>query len=71
MVLQNPFPIFAKKRNMEQELRQYLEWRFKSNNHPKYRNYANEWIVNVTYTQLNYFKRERENLIKKGDYQPC
>lgn len=59
------------KKNMEQELRQYLEWRFNSNNHPKYRKYANEWIANVTSTQLNYFKRERENLIKKGDYRPC
>ena len=53
---------------MTQEDRDYLVWRCKTNWHNKYHHYINEWISNVLPTQLEYFKREKENLIKRGIY---
>jgi hypothetical protein len=37
----------------------YLRERFYKNNHTKYRKYFDEWINNVTETQLFYFEKER------------
>jgi len=50
-------------------MRTYLEWRCRMNWHKKYYKYIDEWISNVTPLQLEYFKRERENLIKRGIYR--
>ena len=55
---------------MNQEDKDYLVWRCKTNWHNKYRHYIDEWISNVLPTQLEYFKREKENLIKRGIYDP-
>ena len=37
----------------------YLRERFYKNNHTKYRKYFDEWVENVTETQLMYFEKER------------
>ncbi len=49
-------------------IKSYLEWRFRVNNHPKYLRYCNEWINNLTSTQIEYFEREAEHLIERGVY---
>ena len=36
--------------------------------HPKYMRYIDEWISNVTQTQIEYFEREMENMINRGIY---
>lgn len=54
---------------MEKELEIYLRWRFRVNNHNKYQQYVNDWIYNVTETQLQYFKEEMRRLIKSGIYK--
>lgn len=41
---------------------EYLIYRFRTNNHNKYLKYCEEWISNVTSTQLEYFKLEKERL---------
>lgn len=41
---------------------EYLIYRFCSNNHNKYKHYCNEWIKNITETQLDYFILEKERL---------
>lgn len=41
---------------------EYLVYRFKRNNHNKYMKYMQEWIDNVTETQLMYFQKEKERL---------
>jgi len=53
---------------MTQEDKDYLVWRCKTNWHNKYHRYIDEWISNVLPTQLEYFKKEKENLIKMGVY---
>jgi hypothetical protein len=53
---------------MTQEVRAYLYWRCKTRWHNKYHRYINEWIDNVLPHQLEYFKKEMENLIKIGNY---
>lgn len=40
---------------MQQELKQYLEKRFKQDNLPKYYKYLNDWMNNLTEIQLYYF----------------
>lgn len=55
---------------MDETLKKYLLWRFHYFNHAKYRNLADEWIANITIDQLQYAKRERENLIKNNIYKP-
>lgn len=53
---------------MTQEMYIYLQQRFYRNNHAKYRKYFEEWIANVTDTQLMYFEKEKyriENNILK------
>lgn len=49
-------------------MKRYLEWRCRMNWHPKYLKYIQEWISNVTDTQMEYFVREREHLINVGIY---
>ena len=53
-----------KSKSMTQEDKDYLLWRCKVNWHNKYHRYINEWIDNVLPTQLEYFRREMNNLIK-------
>lgn len=53
---------------MTQEEKDYLYWRCKVNWHNKYHRYINEWIDNVLPHQLEYFKKEMENLIKLRIY---
>jgi hypothetical protein len=53
---------------MTQKDKDYLVWRCKISWHNKYHRYINEWISNVLPTQLEYFKKEKENLIKMGVY---
>ena len=48
--------------------RKYLVWRCRSSWHNKYLKYIDEWINNVLPHQLEYFKKERDNLIKTGTY---
>jgi len=50
-------------------MKTYLEWRCRMNWHPKYYKYISEWIENVTPLQMEYFERERENLLKRGIYK--
>mgnify|MGYP006873000713 CR=1 FL=1 len=49
-------------------MKAYLEWRCRTNWHNKYRKYINEWVSNVTPTQLEYFKIEKQHLTDKGVY---
>lgn len=49
-------------------MKRYLEWRCRMNWHPKYLKYIQEWISNITDTQMEYFVREREHLINIGIY---
>lgn len=53
---------------MDKELRAYLEWRFRVNNHAKYQKYRDEWINNLNETQCYYFKKEMAHLIERGVY---
>ena len=46
----------------------YLEWRFRTNNIPKYLKYMEEWISNLTPEQINYFRKERLHLISMSKY---
>ena len=55
---------------MTQKDKAYLFWRCKTNWPNKYHRYIDEWINNVLSTQLEYFRREKENLIKRGIYEP-
>ena len=53
---------------MTQEDKNYLFWRCKTNWHKKYHHYIDEWINNVLPYQLEYFRREMNNLINRGIY---
>ena len=55
--------------NMTKELETYLHWRFRVNNHAKYQRYLNDWLYNVTETQLQYFEQEMRRLINSGIYK--
>lgn len=61
-------PWYLKEIAMTQEDKDYLVWRCKTSWHNKYHHYINEWIDNIIPTQLEYLRREKENLIKKGIY---
>ena len=54
---------------MTKELETYLQWRFRVNNHAKYQRYLNDWLYNVTETQLQYFEQEMHRLINSGIYK--
>ena len=47
---------------MDKNLKEYLQWRFKMNNHNRYQNYRDEWIDNVTPDQIRYFHEEMNRL---------
>lgn len=47
---------------MTKEMHNYLQQRFYRNNHPKYHKYFEEWVQNVTDTQLMYFAQEKFRL---------
>ena len=53
---------------MTQKEKDYLVWRCKTSWHNKYHHYINEWINNVLPTQLEYFRKEMNNLINRGIY---
>lgn len=53
---------------MEDNLKKYLEWRFRTNNHHKYHKFCNQWISNVTVEQLIYFEKEMVKMIENGIY---
>lgn len=53
---------------MEKEDRDYLFFRCRTSWHRKYYHYIEEWISRITPAQLEYFKREKDNLIKLGIY---
>jgi len=54
---------------MSKELFTYLQWRFLRDCFPKYRQYCDEWISNITGDQLSYFMIEMERLTKNGIYK--
>lgn len=41
---------------------EYLRFRFKRYNHPKYHKYMDEWIKGVTEEQCSYFNMEMKRL---------
>lgn len=53
---------------MTQELRTYLEWRFRINNISKYQKYRDDWINNIPFKQLWYFEIEMKHLKENGKY---
>jgi len=53
---------------MDKYMVEYLVWRFTDKLKQSYRQYCMQWINNVTTDQLQYFKLERERLIKMGIY---
>ena len=54
---------------MNYSLQNYLEWRFRVNNHHKYLKYCKQWIAALQASQLQYFEKEMSNLINKGIYK--
>lgn len=54
---------------MNCSLQNYLEWRFRLNNHTKYLKYSQQWIAALQTSQLQYFEKEMLNLINKGIYK--
>lgn len=53
---------------MNNALKNYLEWRFRNNNIPKYYKYYNEWINNIPKSSLWYYEIEMFHLINNGIY---
>lgn len=53
---------------MSNELRTYLEWRFRVNNHSKYQIYRDEWINNIPSCNLWYYEIEMQHLREQGFY---
>lgn len=54
---------------MNRNLQNYLEWRFRVNNHTKYLKYCKRWITALHASQIQYFEKEMSNLINKGIYK--
>lgn len=54
---------------MNKKLETYLQWRFIVNNRSAYHHYLNDWLYNVTETQLQYFEQEMNRLINRGIYK--
>lgn len=54
---------------MNHSLQNYLEWRFRVNNHTKYLKYSQQWIAALQISQLQYFEKEMLNLVNKGIYK--
>lgn len=53
---------------MNNSLKNYLEWRFRHNNIPKYHRYCDTWIKNIPKSQLWYYEIEMSHLINNGIY---
>lgn len=53
---------------MNKNLRTYLEYRFRVNNHPKYQKYRDEWINGIPISCLWYYEIEMNHLKEKGLY---
>lgn len=49
---------------MNDGLKNYLHIRWINSNHSKYHMYFDEWVKNVTPTQIHYFKKD---MIKSSD----
>lgn len=50
---------------MDDILYNWLEERFRLDNHKKYHKYFNEWVSNLTRDQINSFEKQRVSLINK------
>lgn len=56
---------------MDQALKEYLEWRFRQNNHPKYYRYAVDWIEGIMSNpdyNTDYLREEMKHLYERGEY---
>ena len=54
---------------MTEILYNYLRERFYKNNHDKYRKYFDEWINGITEIQMDYFEKERLNILHNSKIQ--
>lgn len=54
---------------ISKDLWEYLEQRFRRNNHSKYLKYFDEWISNISENQIHYFEIERLNIIQRSKYE--
>ena len=54
---------------MTQEEKQYLQWRCRTNWHPKYFKCIKEWFSKVLPTQMDYFRIEMKHLIERGNHR--
>ena len=55
---------------MDQALKEYLEWRFRQNNHPKYYRYAVDWIEGIMSNpdyNTDYLREEMKHLYERGE----
>lgn len=69
LIVLNLLVIYLYKHEMESEIKTYLKWRCRVNWHNKYHKYIDEWISNVTQSQLQYFRKEMIYLRNNGIYQ--
>ena len=53
---------------MGDDLKKYLEWRFRMNNHPKYHKLCHQWLSKINAEQLAYFEKEMVKMIDCGKY---
>lgn len=53
---------------MTKILYNYLQERFYKNNHIKYRKYFDEWVNRITETQIDYFEKERLNILNQSKH---
>ena len=53
---------------MGDDLKKYLEWRFRMSNHHKYHNLCHQWLSKITAEQLAYFEKEMVKMIDCGKY---
>ena len=53
---------------MGDDLKKYLEWRFRMSNHRKYHNLCHQWLSKITAEQLAYFEKEMVKMIDCGKY---
>lgn len=51
---------------MTEVVYEYLRKRFYQSNHAKYRKYFEEWVINLTESQIYYFKIEMENILNNA-----
>lgn len=53
---------------MGDDLKKYLEWRFRMNNHHKYHKLCHQWLSKINAEQLAYFEKEMVKMIDCGKY---